>query len=1125
MLRITVRDSADATKAYYTEGLARGDYYAEGQEVAGAWGGKGAERLGLSGPVDREAFAALAENRHPETGERLTLRTKANRVCGWDFNFHVPKSVSLVHAMTGDERILDAFRESVSEAMAEVESEASARVRKAGADGLRRTEAVVTASFTHFTARPVDGVPDPHLHQHVYVFNSTWDAEEGAWKALKLEEIMRAAPYYEALFINSMARRLQDIGYEVVRKGKFFELEGVPKETVEMFSRRTRRIEARAAELGISDDRAKSRLGAQTRERKAKAFEMSRLRELWGERLTPAERAALVELSARARRREREMDRGRLRNPPGAERDAERGAEHGPERYAERNAGRGGGRAARTTEDALWYAIEHCFERRSVAERYRFLEAGLRFGMGWVDAKALKEGAARLTSEGRELLELMSAGRRMLTTPRVLGEERAIVERVRGGIDRCEPLAPDHAPGNPTLTAEQAEAVRFVLESRDRVTGVIGKAGTGKTTLIREAVLGMASASRKAVVLAPTADAAHVVLRREGFEKAETVAMLLASDALREEYRDGVWWVDEAGQLSVRSMLQVLELAERYGARVVLSGDTRQHGSVERGDAFRIMLEHGGLRAASLTRNRRQEGRFREAVDHLGRGKFAEGYRILDELGAIKELPAEAERHRALAREYVAAVEAGESVLVVSPTHAEGRRVTEVLRDELKGQGRIGDERELRTLRRLDLTRAELADQRSYEPGQVVHFQRSAPGFSPGERLTVTRVDPERAVVEVSRPGRERAELDLREVSGALELLQPETIRVGAGDLVRLSKNVKTLDGRFKVTNRSVHRVSGFTPRGDIKLEGGKVLSREVAFLDHGYVLTSQASQGRTVDRCLIAQGSESLGASSQEQAYVSVGRPRRMVSWYVHDKAAVFEACERSSQRMAALDLVREAADDALRKAAAEATREQTGLAAALGTATERDLGADAGGDGAEKTAGRGKAAAPEAAVAEVKVTRVSTGPARRRKGPRERDTGRRKRKSPGRQKEGRSEPGREPAPRQQHQDRDERKGREATTKEQTIAKEQENPREQAGVAERQAREARERELRDSELREREVRDRELREQAAREQAAREQQARQEALERAEALRRQERQREEEREREAELELDRDGP
>src|SRR5476651_2490750 len=106
MLRVVAHKSAAAARQYYAEGLKREDYYSEGQEVVGKWHGRAAELLGLSGKVTPDAFAALVENRHPVTGERLTPRTKTDRVVGYDINFHAPKSLSILHALTGDKDIL-----------------------------------------------------------------------------------------------------------------------------------------------------------------------------------------------------------------------------------------------------------------------------------------------------------------------------------------------------------------------------------------------------------------------------------------------------------------------------------------------------------------------------------------------------------------------------------------------------------------------------------------------------------------------------------------------------------------------------------------------------------------------------------------------------------------------------------------------------------------------------------------------------------------------------------------------------------------------------------------------------------------------------------------------------------
>ncbi len=62
----------------------------------------------------------------------LTLRQKTNRRVGYDFNFHVPKSVSILYGLTNDDRILDAFRESVDATMRDMETEMKTRVRSDG---------------------------------------------------------------------------------------------------------------------------------------------------------------------------------------------------------------------------------------------------------------------------------------------------------------------------------------------------------------------------------------------------------------------------------------------------------------------------------------------------------------------------------------------------------------------------------------------------------------------------------------------------------------------------------------------------------------------------------------------------------------------------------------------------------------------------------------------------------------------------------------------------------------------------------------------------------------------------------------------------------------------------------
>src|SRR6476620_8403542 len=168
MLRIIQSTSAASAAAYYTEGLKREDYYSQGQEVDGRGHGRALEKLGLAmGDKDSaEQFTALLNNRHPLTGKKLTPRMNAseNRIPGWDFNFHAPKSLSLLHAITRDGKLVQAFRDSVAETMGEIEKLISTRVRVDGRQDDRVTGNMAWAEFLHLTARPVKGLQIGRAH-------------------------------------------------------------------------------------------------------------------------------------------------------------------------------------------------------------------------------------------------------------------------------------------------------------------------------------------------------------------------------------------------------------------------------------------------------------------------------------------------------------------------------------------------------------------------------------------------------------------------------------------------------------------------------------------------------------------------------------------------------------------------------------------------------------------------------------------------------------------------------------------------------------------------------------------------------------------------------------------------
>jgi len=858
VLRVNVQANAKAAQSYYRGST--GEYYAEGQEHAGEWGGLAAERLGLKGAVGREAFDALCENRNPFTGERMTARTKTVRRVGFDLNFHVPKSVSVVYGLTGDPAVLAAFKAAVRETLRELETETRTRVRTGGQDGTRTTGNLAYSLFVHATSRPVDGVPDPHLHAHAFTFNLTFDTIEDRWKAVELGEVYKNAPYYEAVFHARYARKLAELGFDVYPTVNGWEISGIPKRVLKTFSRRTERIESLADELGVTNPEMKSTLGAKTRERKQLRFTIEELRTIWKAKLSADERAALERVLAR----------------------------EVPVAVLDPNAARA----------AMAFATSHVFERSSVIPVKRLLAAALRRGVGQVTPEATK-----LELNGHGLLIREYEGERLATTNEVLAEESRILRFAKSGRNSCRALASGDRELPDWLSPQQQNAIRHILQSSDRVMLVRGAAGSGKTTLIRECVRVIKGEGKRVLLLAPSAEASRGVLRKEGFADADTVARFLLDLRLQESVRGGVLWIDEAGLLGLKTLDAVFRVAEKLQTRVVLSGDDRQHHSVERGTPFTLLQHLGGLEPATVQEIRRQKGRYKEAVALLGEGCTVEGFDLLDrDLGWVKELPND-ERAKAIADEYVRNVEDGKSVLAVSPTHAEGASITRSIRSELRTSGKLAiEEREFFRLDARDLTLAERQEPRFYREGDVIEFHAQAKGFRPGARYTVTTVG-RASIAAKDEQGRETI-VPLRHAA-RFQVYIEKAVPLAVGDSLRITKNGKAKN-RKKLDNGTITRIVAFTNDGGLELENGAMVPAQFGHLTHGYVVTSHSSQGKTVDRVLIAQSSESFVASGREQFYVSASRARESVTVYTDDKSGLRRAIDRSASAMSATELAR---------------------------------------------------------------------------------------------------------------------------------------------------------------------------------------------------------------------------
>jgi conjugative relaxase-like TrwC/TraI family protein len=866
MLSVTPSISSERAKRYFGESLQRDDYYTRGQEVAGHWFGKGAEQLGLNGTVDQQSYFALCDNLHPETGEQLTPRQKTNRRPMYDWTFSAPKDISVLYEYSGDERILGEFRKSVRETMQDAEAEMKTRVRKGGEDEDRTTGNLVGAEFLHFTARPVEGQIDPHLHAHCVVFNTTFDSVENRWKASQQGDLKRDADYWEAAFHARFAKRLNDLGIATEKDGSSFRLAGLPVSITDKFSLRRNQVVKMAAEKGVTSASGKQVLKTNIREPKQKDVAKGTLRQQWNARLTDEEKAALNRVMA---------------------------------------GGDGGGDGPISPQQAIDYSLEHSFEKASAVSEKRLQAEALRYGVGSV----LPEEVAGLTKNEGVIAKTVK-GQVMATTKKTLDAEVAMLQFAQDGHGKYSPLG-DPAAELPGLSEEQQRAARLILRSRDRVVGVRGAAGTGKTTMMRSTIGAMENGKQKreVFVFAPSAQASRNVLRKDGFEGAETLEMLLRNEKLQQRTRGAVLWLDEAGLVSSVDMNRFFDVAKKGGNRVVVSGDYRQHASVEAGDAFRLLESEAGVRLAELKEiHRQKDPEYKKAIFEISKGtaKGAQkGFDRLDKMGAIVEASGD-ERHQMLVTDYLKAVDDGKTALIIAPTHAEGERLTEELRERLKARGVIGKEQSFMVRKGTGWTDAQKGDGRNFQPGMVVEFSQNVKGFTKGDKAVVVH-----GGKDVQLLKRDGTQAQLPEGSAEhFEVYRPFEIAIGKGDRIRITKN-GTLKadkpGRgAKINNGDIFTVEGFTKEGDIRLERGKLLPGDYGHFTTGYVDTSYASQSKTVDREFVAVGNESRGATDRQQWYVSLSRGREMVKVYVDSKEDVRNAIAKGKERMSAVELTK---------------------------------------------------------------------------------------------------------------------------------------------------------------------------------------------------------------------------
>ena len=707
------------------------------------------------------------------------------------------------------------------------------------------------------------------------MFNATFDATENRWKALSNYEMLQARKFTENVYYHEFARELRQFGYEIENKPRGdFEIKGVSRELQSRFSKRHNEIDASIEKLlkekpELAKGNLKelrSQIAQAERSRKISGIALLELQRLWDSQLTGDEKQSLRKLA--------HQSKAAIQSP------------------------------SLTAQAAIQWAEEHLFDRRSVIREHEVWSAALERARG----SKLSVQDIKAAGQERDYIRNEHAPSK-ITTREILSREWEIVCLACDGRGKFAEFNPRHNR-SAELMLDQRAAAEMILRSRDFVTLFCGGAGTGKSHTLREIGNGLKAAGHISYVIAPQRQQALDL--KKSFADTQTVSEFLAK---RRMMPGSVVIVDEAGQIGGKQMHELLSFVKANDGRVILSGDTRQHGAIEASDALRAIERYAGLEAARLTKIRRQNPKagetkserkqikqYRAAVRKAQSGQYAESFDRLDRLGAIVECRTTDEQRERLVADYLILAEKKKSTVIVSQTWGEIHEINERIRIGLRRAGLIDKADSTVTAHeRLNLTDAQKHDRRFYPDNAVIVFNRETKDFQKGDCGKLLKATPTHLLVQTENKVRKIP----FKLLNRLTVCQPIEMTLAKGDQLQLKTNAPLLDGR-ELINGELVTVKTVNSNGCIELKDGRILPEKYREFVRGYAITSYGSQGKTVEHVLFSDSSVKA-ATNNQQWLVTISRGTRAVKIFTPDKAQLRENVSRLGDRELAIEFVKQ--------------------------------------------------------------------------------------------------------------------------------------------------------------------------------------------------------------------------
>ena len=905
MLRITtLKGNVAATaKSYYSK---EDNYY--NQEATTEWTGTLAYQLGLHGEVDTKVFEQLLNGVLPN-GKDMGINGKtkhSEKRMGFDLTFSAPKSISIQGLIGNDIKLLKAHDTAVKNALQELEKYVMTRKKITGISHKENTSNAVFALFRHELSRATD----PQIHTHAILMNIT-QRDDNEFRAISNENLFKILKEIDAIYKNELLKQIYKLGYEVRFTGKnnSFELAHITRKQIEAFSQRTQQIEIVAQNRGKNYQDLTSKeqriIAEKSRDKKIKV-DHTKLRDDWNTKAKEINLDLMPERKLELQTKAHEI----IENKDNI--------------------------AIRVID----WAINHHIERESTIKKSDILISAINQSQGKLSYLDIQKHINKLVVEGKiiesmplyilegsnskeyknkELIikdiqiqnnlnlekateyfnQALLSGRLikkdvMITTNQAIALENKILTLEKNNRNICMAIGINNNLDDTNLNQSQKNAVKAMLTTQNRYIAIQGDAGVGKSFALKTAIDKIKEKKYHVQVLAPYTKQV-LSLKNDGLDNTKTLSSFLA-DKKRKINNNSIIVLDEAGIVSSKQMLTLMQIIEKAESRLILLGDTKQTQSIEAGKPFYELQKHG-IETANITEIQRQKNQeLKEIVQNIATNEIENSYKKLQNKQHIQEIKKDNLRHEMIAKEYTNSIINNEDIILIVGENKTRNHLNHLIRKNL---GLTNNGIEIEALKNIDMTEAEKQDIKQYQVGNFLKLNDIV--------YEIQNIDYDNKNIALrNEKTNEKLSINLENIHTIyLQAYEKNLIEISIGELIKFTQN----DKNKGIVNNDEFIVSKIS-ENIILLKSNQDTNKTIAIskselkhIDYSYTKTIHASQGLTADKTILELDYRSP-TTSKNVYYVGVSRARHSVKIYTNDIEKTKIAVQKEQIKTSSLDI-----------------------------------------------------------------------------------------------------------------------------------------------------------------------------------------------------------------------------